>query len=226
MARYFSTSFVKTGLAAVGSQLSLWLAVLRSPLTEIMRDDPGSEESRGRAYRFYLFVFTVVFLLRAPYFDIFLGIDMRSPLNLLALFVLNAVSIAVFVLILYVCAKVLFGRGRLRASTVAGIYLTAFWPFLMLMSYLSGISLHMRAAAGRRISEWWFVEPVTYFATIALLLLLFFFLIIKSLPAIKYVHRIGNIRAIILCGFCYVLAFELQNWLVLELLSEFMRLTG
>lgn len=227
MTRYsLSKRIVKTSLEAVGRQLSRWVAVLRSPLAEVARDDPDSEEARRQSYRFYLFIFAVVFLLRAPYFDIFLGVSMQSPLNLLGLFVLNAVSIAVFVLVLYVCAKILFGRGSLRASTVTGIYLTAFWPFFMLTSYLSGISLYMRAGAAGRVSEWWFMEPLTYFAAIALLLLLFFFLIIKCLPAIKYVHRIGNIRAIIICGLCYVVAFELQNWLVLELLSEFIRFTG
>jgi hypothetical protein len=221
-----SKKIILTSLERVGEQLSLWAAVLGSPLSVVMQDDLDSSQAVRKAGRFFLFIFTIVFLLRVPFFDIFLGVDMRAPLNLLALFVLSAVSIAVFVLALYVCAKALLGRGSLRSSTVTGIYLVAFWPFFMLTSYLSGLSQYMRAGAGSRVSQWWFMEPVSHFAAIALLLFLFFYLIIKSMPAIKYVHRMGNIQAIIICGFCYALVFELQNWLVLRLLSDVVKLAG
>lgn len=204
----------------------MWMAVVDSPLSVVTQDDLDSKEALHKAYRFFLFVFAIVFLLRVPFFDVFLGVDMHAPLNFLALFVLNAVSIAAFVLTLYACAKILLGRGSLQSTAITGIYLTAFWPFFMLISYLSGVSLHIRSGLSGRVSEWWFMEPVTSLATIALLVFLFFYMIIKSVPAIKYVHGIGNIRAIIICGFGYVLAFELQNWLILDLLFEFVKYTG
>lgn len=223
---FLSRKFVLSSLNQLGKQWSLWLAVLSNPLSVVSADDLDSEEVLLKVYKFFLFICAIVFLLRIPFFDIFLGVDMRAPLNLLVLFILNAVSIAVFVLILYGCAKILLGRGSLRSTTITGIYLTAFWPFFMAASYLSGISLHIRENSTNRVSEWWFLEPVTGLATIALLLFLFFYLIIKSVPAIKYVHGIGNIRAIIICGFGYVLAFEVQNWLVLRLLFELVKLTA
>jgi hypothetical protein len=168
----------------------------------------------------------VVLLLRIPLFDVVLGLDMHAPLNLLALLVLNAVSIAVFVLVFFGCTKILLGRGSLRSTAITGIYLTAFWPVFLLTSYLSGMRLQLRASLSGRISGWSFMEPVTGLVAVAMLLFLFFYLIVKSVPAVKYVQRIGNIRAIVICGFGYALAFEVQNWLVLKLLFEFMRLTG
>lgn len=227
MARYFlSKKFVLPSLKQLGSQCSLWVAMLGNPLSVVSQGDLDSEAAVSRATGFFLFIYAVVLLLRVPFFDIFLGVDMRAPLNFLALLVLNAVSIAVFVLILYGCAKILLGHGSLRSAAITGIYLTAFWPFFMLTAYLSGMNLQIRASLSSRVSGWWFMEPVTGLTSVAMLLFLFFYLIIKSVPAVKYVHRVGNIRAIIICGFGYALAFEIQNWLVLKLLSEFMSLVG
>lgn len=227
MPRYFlSKASVLSGWRRLGDQWFLWIAVLGSPLAVVSENDLDSRAAVSRATGFFLFVYAVVLLLRIPLFDVFLGVDMHAPLNLLALLVLNAVSIAVFVLVLYGFIKILLGRGSLRSTAITGIYLTAFWPMFLLMSYLSGMNLQLRASLSARVSAWSFIEPVTGLAAVAMLLFLFFYLIVKSVPAIKYVQRIGNIRAIIICGFGYVLAFEVQNWLVLKLLSEFMSLTG
>lgn len=227
MSRYFlSKAFVLSGLRRLGNQWSLWVAVLDNPLAVVSGNDLDSRAAVSRAAGFFLFIYAVVLLLRVPLFDVFLGVDMRSPLNLLALLVLNAVSIAVFVLVLYACTKIFLGRGSLRSTAITGIYLTAFWPLFLLMYYLSGMKLQLRSGLSGRISAWSFIEPVTGLATVAMLLFLFFYLIVKSVPAVKYVQQIGNIRAIIICGFGYVLAFEVQNWLLQKLLSEFMSLTG
>lgn len=213
-----------TGLNQIGRQWSVWLAVLRSPLSVVSKGDLNTEDALHRAYRFFLFIYIVVFLLRVPFFDVFLGMDM-TPLNILALFALNMVSFAVFILMLYSCAKILFGRGSLQSTAITAIYLAAFWPLLILISYLSGLSPQVRGlSSGRMLSQWW-LEPVAGLATVALLMFLFFYLIVKSMPAIKYLHQVGNIRAILICGFGYVLAFEVQNWLTLKLLLKFVTLT-
>lgn len=227
MPRYFlSKAFVLSSLKRLKNQWSLWIAVLDSPLEVVSENDLDSRAAVSRATGFFLFIYTVVLLLRIPLFDVFLGLDMHAPLNLLALLVLNAVSIAVFVLVFLGCTKILLGRGSLRSTAVTGIYLTAFWPVFLLTSYLSGMRLQLHASLTGRVSGWAFMEPVTGLVAVAMLLFLFFYLIVKSVPAVKYVQRIGNIRAIVICGFGYALAFEVQNWLVLKLLFEFMRLTG
>lgn len=170
-------------------QLMVWFAVVRNPLAFISKINLRSTKAVTPALGFIVFVYVLTLLVAFPKMFLYQHVDVSNEIVVLTDFVLTALTFGLVGLTLYAAGKLLGGRGGLLESMVAGLYLTAFWPFVQLTDYVLSpklSSLDKQAAA-----------MVRFILFVIVAVLVGAWIVVKVAPVMAHVHRFGRVRAAI-----------------------------
>lgn len=174
--------------------IELWVSTVRDPVSVIAKIDPAGPLTQTLG--FFIFIYIIVFLIRLPLFALLSRSIITDPALLFAIFLVNAVSAILFLFVLHVSAKVVFGKGDIWQSFHAAVYLLAYWPFLQIALYVLFSSPAMRAQyLGRDVPPLQSADLIAMSAAAILVLAFFCFFTAKMIPVLRHVHAIGSIRA-------------------------------
>ena len=174
--------------------IDLWVRTVRDPVSVISQIDAAG--STIPTLGFFVFIYIVVFLIRLPVFVLLSKSIATDPALLFSIFVINTVSAILFLFILHVSAKMLFGKGSIWQSFHAAVHLLAYWPFLQIVLYVAFSSPVMRSTYLGQPSAPMLTGDVIAILAAAILALAFYcFFTAKMIPVLRYIHAIGTVRA-------------------------------
>jgi hypothetical protein len=138
-------------------------------------------------------------------------------------FVLTCLAFLMIGCCFHISARVFGARTTLTDSLIAGFYLSAFWPYFLIPDYILVASV-LHSAEGQKAAVPAKVPldspPTVYDLFIVLsFVAICIFVLIKIVPAVKYVHSVGAFRASVV-SILGILFFGLVLWLVFYEMSE------
>jgi hypothetical protein len=171
-------------------QLMVWLSVVRYPLAVVSKVDLRSSKGVTPALRFVVFVYALTLLVAIPKMFLYQNVAVSSGVVILTDFVATALGFCLVGLTLYAAGKLMGGRGRLLASMIAGLYLTALWPIVQVTDYI--LSPELPPALGPHGTM---IVRAALFAVVVVFVVVF--IVVKASPVMGHVHAIGRVRATI-----------------------------
>ena len=180
-------------------QFIIWLRFVEDPVALLSEVDLHSRDSAIPALSFTFFVTGFSFLLGLP--GILVRHGLMSPdqsvayQTVLAQAVLTFLGLVLLGPFLFIWGWILRGRGTFGASLIAGLYLTALWPFAQALLYLTlgdpGLEEH---AHNNSMNV---VDYVHVFVFLACAIIVLYVWVVKTARVVRHVHNVGAVRAIV-----------------------------
>jgi hypothetical protein len=182
----------------------LWLEALVRPRNLLARWDRDSSEMVRRAAEFSVFPVILSLMIDIPYFTAYMP-SSRSATSIAAYyFVVIYVQVAIWSIGLLFVGRFLLGKASLRDCIAVSLVFTAYWPVNEVLSYLfkSDKILLCSRVSGTLLGPQYTSAIVNSYSyrvwTIASIAFGIYFLLVAA-PAIKYIHRVGTARALVIC---------------------------
>ena len=202
----------------------IWIRTLRDPETEIFKNDPTATETAWASVQFAFFMLAISLAIEIPLDATVLHMNLQRPTTFVSDMVINAICFPLWGFILYFSGKMVGGKGQIGSCVVAGLFLSAFFPFFQAAQYvLASNSLVWTAltkepvAAFQTIMQWpetMSPSELTFAITatimsLAIMMSVLAWFCVKSFPVTKRLHAIGIVR--------YLLILIIQFFMVLVL---------
>lgn len=203
-------------------QFGVWLRIVSNPVTVISRFDLTSRDSIFPALHFAVFVYILSFVLAIPKFVIYYRIDISNKVIVLTDFVINSLAFVLFGVCLHISGWIVSGRGRLGQGLLAGLYLMAFWPILVVLDYVIFAELYDSEPP---IPEKFPLDsvPILY---VVLLAIFGIYIFVKVVPVVKHIYSIGIFRASIATILCFVLFVYTSSEILSKMFMHFINRYG
>jgi len=206
-------------------QFSVWLKVVKNPISVISNCDPESSQSFIESARFALFVYALVIFVALPGLVLFYKANIKNPIFFIVDFISYGLILLTFGAMLHLSAKIMFAKGWLSFSLLASGYLAAFWPILQMTDYLLLPSPHLRASVtGENVSEVLPVDIIVFFMLLVLLPSIAWYLIAKTVPVVKHIYSVGTIRAAIISLLAFGMLVIVSQLAFLPIMQESIKL--
>ncbi len=182
----------------------LWVEALVRPRNLLARWDRDSSELVRRAAEFSIFPIILSLLVDIPYFTAYMPSTYGATSIAAFYIVLTYVQVAIWSIILLIVGKFLLGKASLRDCIAASLVFTAYWPINEVLSYLFKTDKILLCArlSGTVLGDQ-YTETITHsygyyvWSLMSMFFGIYFLLVVT--PAIKYIHRVGAVRAAVIC---------------------------
>ncbi|WP_020586357.1 hypothetical protein [Desulfobacter curvatus] len=202
--------------------LHLWLMVLQNPCSSVVQPDSDLTEAACSALSFLLFVYVIVLVIVLPEFVLFYGIDVKNPMVIL----IDCISVILFMIffgsLLFLFGKVVGGKGNFLTVFISSIYLVAFWPIIQMTDYLIVPNNNFRESvmSGKELQLTDSGDAFFVLMVFLLLLIIGIYLVIKTVPIVRQVHKVGTIRATVVSVLTHMTCLVLGQWFMFPILRE------
>jgi hypothetical protein len=203
-----SLATIEAGWKWALENVQRWFHVLQSPSSVLKDIDLDSLESILAALQFSIFPISLSIIIELPIYLLAKDTTFGLVGYVIAKFVAYFAIVFIFAVCQRVSAKMLFGKGTMNACVVATLYATAFWPLVVLAEYtqISNASLLTKMKEnvfsgldGQFVASLSRTEYVELAGFDLMTGVLGVYLLYKFVPVAALTHRVGRLRASMIC---------------------------
>jgi len=187
--------------------LDTWFRTLGNLKNTVAERDLGSDQTLLFSVQFSLFCVFMSELMTIPIFVI-----SKSEKITFYMILSDIVEYYIFFIIMAMCQKIssliFFGHGTLRSSVIVTLFASAYLPLLHLSDYILLTDKTSVSEFYGDPSKWMINQPNRALAYWAFAIIALIFLLIRFIPATRFVHRVGWLRATLICILTVVLSIQ------------------
>jgi hypothetical protein len=133
----------------------------------------------------------------------------------------DVVGIYMVFVIMALCQKIsaiiFFGHGSLRSSVIVTMFASAYLPLVHISDYVVVTDKTSLSMALDDPSKFLENYPSRAIVIAILALIALIFLLVRFIPATRFVHRVGWLRATLICTLTILLSFQAYTFFILPL---------